>query len=293
MGRGAGNLKMELLLTALNAKTGLQLNFNALAQVVDGFEKLQQHHQWGTNLPYMVSGANSLPQKDVMEWVTKRFYSINSIIRALQNQKDKVQDNQKLSTFEADKKYKKAIIIGGGPQAAQHAEAINQFINTQKDICLIHASSKNAGFYKDIPASQFFCLVGSEGHRLEKVFEDMGDFKGTCLLPPFPRKMGTYIPASLQGRSFELPKIEFTSRLTDSHTVLALQAALDLGAKEVYMVGYDGYQEGLISQLEKSLSDENESLFQDFHTYGKAKLCSLTTTNYNQLPIHSVYGFLV
>ncbi|MFN3840954.1 MAG: aldolase catalytic domain-containing protein, partial [Cyclobacteriaceae bacterium] len=92
MGRGPGNLKTELLLSVLNVKSGLDVDFNALSNVLDGFQELHENHQWGTNLPYMVSGSNSLPQKDVMEWVTRRFYSINSIIRALQNQKAGITD---------------------------------------------------------------------------------------------------------------------------------------------------------------------------------------------------------
>lgn len=85
-GRGGGNVKTELLLTALNAQGRLEVDFNQLSKVVDGFTALQKTYEWGTNLPYMVSGAYSLPQKDVMDWVGKRFYSFNSIIRALQNQ---------------------------------------------------------------------------------------------------------------------------------------------------------------------------------------------------------------
>jgi 4-hydroxy 2-oxovalerate aldolase len=294
MGRGAGNLKTELLLTALNAKQGLKVDFNALSNVVDVFEKLQQHHGWGTNLPYMVSGANSLPQKDVMEWVTHRFYSFNSIIRALHNQKEKVQDNEKLNVFTPSKKYLKTVIIGGGPNAHLHRQAIREYINRAgKDICLIHASSKNAGHYEDIEVDQFFCLVGTEGHRLETVFKNLNHFKGQCVLPPFPRKMGTYIPPAITNKSFELGSIDFTNTLKDSHTALALQTALVLGADDIMLVGYDGYQEQTITQLEKSLSDENEFLFNAFKLYAKGSLRSLTPTNYKSLPVSSVYSYLV
>ena len=72
MGRGAGNLKMELLLTVLNIKYGKEIDFNALSEVTCAFQTLQEQYDWGTSLPYMVSGANSLPQIDVMEWVSKR-----------------------------------------------------------------------------------------------------------------------------------------------------------------------------------------------------------------------------
>jgi 4-hydroxy 2-oxovalerate aldolase len=294
MGRGAGNLKTELLLTALNARDNLKVDFNALSNVVDAFVKLQQDHGWGTNLPYMVSGANSLPQKDVMEWVTRRFYSFNSIIRALNNQKEKIQDNQKFPIFEPTRSYKRAIIIGGGPNAFQHEQAVKEFIsNDPGNSCLVHASSKNAGNYQDMKVDQFFCLVGNEGHRLEKVFSNLSHFVGQCVLPPFPRKMGTYVPGAIQEKCCELSKIDFTDKLNDSHTALALQTALRIGVEEIYLIGYDGYQEKTISQLEKNLSDENEFLFDAFVKFSGKKIHSLTPTNYKNLPVTSVYSYLI
>jgi 4-hydroxy 2-oxovalerate aldolase len=293
MGRGAGNLKTELLLTALNTKYNLSVDFNALSNVVDGFEKLQQQHSWGTNLPYMVSGANSLPQKDVMEWVTSRFYSFNSIIRALHNQKDKVEDNQKLPVFTTDEKYSKALIIGGGPNGLHHIKAIREYIKKQPDICLIHASSKNSGYYKDIDVPQYYCLVGNEGHRLEKVFNNLGDFEGVCVLPPYPRKMGTYIPNALVNRSYELSNVEFTDKYVDSGTVLALQTALDLGVKDIYLAGYDGYQDNVISQQERIWSQENEYSFDQFKKLKDNTILCLTPTNYKNLVVQSVYSYLI
>lgn len=294
MGRGAGNLKTELLLTALNAKHDLQVDFNALTSVVDQFEKLQAQYNWGTNLPYMVSGANSLPQKDVMEWVTRRFFSFNSIIRALQNRKKGKQDNEKLEVFNVEEEFENVLIVGGGPNAADHAEAIKQWINKRDSVALIHASSKNAKHYENLSGvSQFFCLVGSEGHRLENVFKQMADFNGQCVLPPFPREMGTYIPSALEGKSKELAEVTFTKVMKDTHTVLALQTALDLAAKNIYFTGYDGYMEGNISQQEKGLSEENELIFEDFKSFTGYSLLSLTPTNYRKLKVQSVYGELI
>lgn len=295
MGRGAGNLKTELLLTALNARQALSVDFNALSQVVDAFETLQLDYGWGTNLPYMVSGANSLPQKDVMEWVTRRFYSFNSIIRALNNQKNKIEDNQKLPLFNSEKRYQSAIIIGGGPNAGSHNQAVKEYLRKLQNVCLIHASSKNAASYQDLDIDQYFCLVGNEGRRLENIFNNLTHFKGQCVLPPFPRKMGTYVPPAVVDKSFELSQINFTNRFKDSHTALALQTALTLGAKEIFLVGYDGYQAKTISQLEKNLSDENEYLFSAFKKFTESYISvkSLTPTNYKGLPVSSVYSYLV
>jgi 4-hydroxy 2-oxovalerate aldolase len=292
MGRGAGNLKTELLLAAINANNNVDVDFNALSNIVDAFEKLREEHQWGTNLPYMISGANSLPQKDVMEWVTRRFYSFNSIIRALQNQKKGVNDNQKLEVFRPLKKYTSSIIIGGGTNAISHASAIKEFIGRRKDICLIHASSKNAGFYKDLNVDQFFCLVGNEGFRLEKVFSDLGDFSGHCVLPPFPRKMGTYIPPSCINKSYELSSVAFSNKFQDSHTALALQTSIDVGVKEIFLVGYDGYSDSVMKPKEFDLFNENVFLFDAIQKYG-IELNSLTITKYSGPKLISVYSLLV
>ncbi len=291
MGRGAGNLKMELLLTALNASKDLEVDFNALAAVVDEFSRMQQEYGWGTNLPYMVSGSNSLPQKDVMEWVTRRFYSVNSIIRALHNQRKGVEDNQRLPDFRPEKKYEQVIVVGGGPSAAQKANAVREFIARQEKVAIIHASSKNAAAYQDLHhIDQYFCLVGNEGRRMEKVFNDLQQFRGICVLPPYPRKMGTYIPSQVEDRTYELTEMAFTDKLKDTHTALAIQTALDLGAGSIYAVGYDGYSTGTMNQMERELYKENEYLFEKASPV--ISIQSLFPTAYS-LPVKSIFSELL
>ncbi|GAB2643007.1 aldolase catalytic domain-containing protein [Emticicia sediminis] len=291
MGRGAGNLKTELLLTALSSKDGLEVDFNALGTVVNSFDGLLEKYQWGTNLPYMISGSNSLPQKDVMDWVTTRFYSFNSIIRALQNQKAKVKDNERLPKFEAKDSVNEVLIIGGGKSAVEHAQGLTEFIKNKPELTVIHASSKNAYSFKGLSNQQIFCLVGNEGHRLEKVFDDLGDFEGLCVLPPFPRKMGTYVPTSIKDKSFELSSVDFTEKYQDSHTALALQTAIFLKANKVFVAGYDGYFEEAISTKERDLTDENESLFQLFNDK-VSQLVSLTPSVYKNLKNDSIYSLI-
>ncbi len=291
MGRGAGNLKTELLLTALNAKEGLEVDFNALGTVVKSFDGLFEKYQWGTNLPYMISGSNSLPQKDVMDWVTTRFYSFNSIIRALQNQKDKVKDNEKLPVFDVENNISEVLIIGGGKTAVEHAQGLVEFIKSKPELVVIHASAKNAYHFKGLANKQVFCLVGSEGHRLEKVFENLGEFEGICILPPFPRKMGTYVPNSIKHKSYELASIDFTESHKDSHTAIALQSAIFLNATKVFVAGYDGYQDGTVSQKERDLTDENEFLFQNFIEKSSV-LVSLTPSLYKNLTYDSIYSLI-
>lgn len=293
MGRGAGNLKTELLFTSLNAKNDLEIDFNKLSNVVSAFENLQKQHDWGTNLPYMVSGANSLPQKQVMDWVTQRFYSVNSILQALSNTKKGVLDNQKYKTFESIDFENDILIVGGGPNVKKHQKGIIQYLEKDPNLIIIHASSKNAVFFKGVTNRQIFCLVGNEGYRLEKAIDNMGGFHGNCILPPYPRLMGTYVPASLKQKTFELNGIEFTSKFKDAHTVLSLQTAMEFKPSKINLVGYDGYQESVITQLEKSLSEENETIFTEFTKHFQdVPLISLTPTTYKGLKVLSLYQSL-
>ena len=291
MGRGAGNLKTELLLTSLNAKEGLEVDFNALSKVVNDFEELQKKYEWGTNLPYMVSGANSFPQKNVMEWVSKRFYSYNSIIRSIQNKKSDLPDNKKLPVLNDKKSYKKAVVIGGGPNAAEHARAIKAYLQLQTDICVIHASSRNAEYFKDVEVDQYFCLIGSEGHRLEQILPGSDDFSALCVLPPYPRDMGTYIPPHFENRSYEIPKFQHDSFPENSPTALALETAKFFDVADIFAAGYDGYSDALMGEKEQALFAENNEIFKTF-TNDSINIVSITPTKYDELPVVSVYSLL-
>lgn len=290
MGRGAGNLKTELLLTALNGLNGLDVDFNALSDTTADFEKLQDSYKWGTSLPYMVSGAKSLPQKQVMEWVSKRYYSINSIVRALNNVSENKADNEKFSVFIEKSLSKDVVIVGGGPSVINHQESIYKYLSDNVHVPIIHASSKNARSFDGLKNEQFYCLAGSEGLRLEKVFEENLNPKSKCILPPYPRKMGTYIPESVKGNTYELDAIDFTEEEYDSHTAIAIQTALNLGAVNAYLVGYDGYINGTAAKKDQELFLENTYLFDCVKS--KLKLTSLLPTEYKMVENKSIYDLL-
>ena len=288
MGRGAGNLKTELFLTALNKRTNLDVDFNALSVVTGAFTELRKKHEWGTNLPYMVSGANSLPQKQVMEWVSKRYYSINSIVRALRSQKDTI-DNA-YPKFVAAAKCDYAIIIGGGPTAVEKSNAVLEMLSKKKgNVAFIHASSKNSLVYAKAKGSHYYCLAGNEGDRLTSVFSEQESFSGKCVLPPAPRLMGTFVPDHLKDDTYELEKVDFTDLVNDSHTAIALQIAFSLNIKECYLVGYDGYSPENIGKKEQELFIENDLLFAQAKAAGM-KLIALTLTKYNNVTQDSVFS---
>jgi 4-hydroxy 2-oxovalerate aldolase len=298
MGRGAGNLKTELLLTYLNTKHDVDVSFNSLGALVNNvygsseFGLLLEKYGWGSNLAYMVSGANSLPQKEVMEWISTRAYSINNIIEALQNSSGSDQKSNVPKLTVGKNTYQKAIIVGGGPSAVEHAKAVNELVNQNLDTCIIHSSTKHAKYYKDIDVPQYYCLVGNEGYRMEDSFIDLKSLTGKCVLPPSPRRMGTYIPIDMRDKSFELEKVDFTDKYSDSHFAIALQLVLDLGITATYLVGYDGYSDtSELGQKGVQLTKENEYLIDKINSTNN-KLKALTPTAYEEIEQISLYQLL-
>ena len=289
MGRGAGNLNTELLLTYLN-KDGLKVDFNALSDVITAFQPLFETYRWGTQLPYMISGANSLPQKEVMALVTNRVYSFDSIVRGVQNKKDKVEDNAKYPLLE-EAAFDDVIIIGGGESPVNHLEGISNFIAQKKNIALVFATTRHAGKFLNVDVPQYYCLLGREAKRLRGNVS-AEQFKAKCILPPYPRKLGTDVPSYAEKATFELPKIEFTTEFQDSCTTLAIQTALNICKGNIYIVGYDGYPGSVLSEKEVALSNENMALLQDFEKYTGKKMRSLTPSLYPELEVVSLYQFI-
>lgn len=291
MGRGAGNLNMELLLTYLNAHEGWQVDFNVLGDVVSTFKPLWDKYQWGTNLPYMIAGANRIPQKEVMDWVTNRVYSFNSIVRALENKKNNTIDNAKFPTIDENIRYEKVVVIGGGDSIVEHLDAIKEYISKQDNVAMVFATSRNAEYFLDLKVPKYYCLVGNESRRLSKTV-GKENFDGICVLPPYPRTMGTEVPNYALERTFELPGIEFTDEFKDSVTTIALQLAINITDGDIYTVGYDGYPGNVLSEKEMALTNENKTIFEAYRLFKHNELKSLTPSLYKDLLIESVYRFI-
>lgn len=294
MGRGAGNLKTELLLTYLSSEENkYKFSFTELSKIVSSFEELQKHYEWGTNLPYMISGANSLPQKEVMSWISKRRYSISGIVNALQNRKDKISDNLEVPDFIPTQTFEKTILIGGGNSALSHFEAIRKVLENNNEFssaCVIHASTRYAQEYHQIGIPQYYCLIGNEGHRLKNAFDNLALFNHKCVLPPFPRDMGTFIPEDIKSHTVQLREVTFTDSYVDSPLTIALQTALEIKSKEIILVGFDGYDVN-INRTQVELSQENQHVLnQALKVFDNIKFW--TPTKYNNIPQHSVYSLL-
>jgi len=291
MGRGAGNLRTELLLTYLNSRGYEGITFGDLSATVALFEDMKKDYGWGTNLPYMFSGAYSLPQKQVMEWVGMNRYPVASIVNALHNKKSSVDDNLSLPNLENDGKSKDILIVGGGNSVRENKQAVGVFLQHNKDLKVIHTGLKYISKFKKVENDQYYVLVGFEGDKLLDAVEGVEVSNKKFVYPPHPRKMGTLIPKETMSSSYELPSIDFTKASDDSPLAIAIQLALNLQVENIYFIGFDGYDTN-INKSQFKLVQENQNVFSDLLNFKEINVFSLTPSKYEKLKHSSIYSLL-
>lgn len=292
MGRGAGNTRTEMLLVE-RSSAGVDVDLDAVTHIVDEFEGLKTIYGWGTNLPYMLSGAANLPQKDVMDWLGKNRYSPVSVVRALQNQSSAAVDGREFPDLRpnvfSSEENRTVLIVGGGTGVRRHLRAIRDFAR-RSGYVVIHASTRHLDLINDLGPNQLVCLPGHAATRLpdEVNMENVAGFV-TPLAPRFP---GT-VPENLTRPVFQAapyPPVEGEALGPVSDIgplALALGAARALSAQRIYLVGFDGYEKATLAEQE--LSAEVQATLDRVQEEGGIEVFSLTPTVY-ALPSRSIYA---
>ena len=294
MGRGAGNLRTETMLIHLAGQGGNEpLDYQALSSAVAPFDGLRKVYEWGTNLPYMLSGANNLPQKDVMDWISKNRYSVLSIIQALQRQSGGEADAKAYPDLQTSGFASKTVLlIGGGPSVPRHLGAISRFV-AKTDALVVFASSRHVALASKIGGTQLLCLPGHDAFRAGT--RDHLSGIAAVVVPTPPRVQGC-LPDDVdlsvfQALPLHMEQPDHIGPVSDTGPLgLALGAAKALGTQSCYLAGFDGYE--MASIAEQELSREVElalSLFRSGNA--NVKLSSLTPTRYT-LAQASVYSLV-
>jgi 4-hydroxy 2-oxovalerate aldolase len=276
MGRGAGNLKTELILTHLKSNAGYDVDLNTLGMLTEIFMPLQEEYKWGTNLAYMVSGSYSLPQKNVMEALEIDRYSLAGIVSSMGNEA-----KRNFPKFDPQETVSNCLVIGGGKSVALHINAISEYLNLHKDILVIHSTSKYLELFSHIEHTQFFAVAGDE---LLKINHSISTID-TYILEPMPRSIN--LTNQFKDEFCELKEITFINEYFDSPLTLSFQIAIDMNIRSVKLVGFDGYSK-LKNKKELYLMQENQNIIDSYML--KRDAVSLTPTKYKNITHNSVYG---
>jgi 4-hydroxy 2-oxovalerate aldolase len=295
MGRGAGNLKTELLLTYWSELSGDRLDLSDLGSLLEIFQKQLGHHDWGTSLPYMISGVEALPQKDVMQWIGMRRYSTPTIISKLRAELSQKSDSRSLSKLKSLSSIagsdQACLILGGGATVVQHANALKEFAS-YKECIVIHSSLKSISVFSGVDVKQFVCLPGDEFRHLDRqddsVLSQLDGFVVSQTFNGSDRPQYVYYEKTFGLTGGEL---EFIKGNLDTPLSIALGAALDLSlSEEFYLAGFDGYSHKNVIDHEIEL--ETQLIMNEFRNhYPKFVLSSITPTSYN-IDELSVYALL-
>ena len=288
MGRGAGNLRTELFLTYLSSKKKIDFNLIKFTEIVDKVDELKDYYKWGVSFPYIISGAYSLKQAEVMNWISKKRYDLNTIVNALQNKKNELIDNIKLKVFKNNHKFNIALIVGGGVSVKKHTQVIKKYLSLNKNVALIHAGCRNFELFKDLNVKHFLCLSGSEANKFDLLKINSNSIDIKLIISPYPREMGTFLPKNYDNNIFELDSYTFTKKYHDSLFAIALQLALDVNANNVNLVGFDGYNFDPSNDV-SPLTDENQYLIDNFNLKSIIKINSFTPTQYKNTSTQSIF----
>jgi len=297
LGRGAGNLRTELITTYLSKMKSRQNNFLQLADSLEEWQMLAKEKSFkdGLDLPYIVSGLEQLPQSKVMEMMGKKRYATSMIIRSVcQSEVVSEEAEQHFPLLEQSNDYlgKEAdvcVILGGGNSAREHCAAIRTFVKKNGAV-IIHSSFKHAVQFDDANISQFVCLSGDEASKLDvNVINQLSDkLKFIVTVPP---RLGL-IPQTFASQKISIFSVEplaFTEDplKKDSPLSLAIGLSQVLNNKEIMLAGFDGYS-GLKQDLAKEVQ---EILDASRQLYPDVKIQSLTNSRY-EIPQSSVYALI-
>ena len=302
MGRGAGNLKTELIINYLNKYLEQSIDLSNLADLLEIFDTMKDFYRWGSDLPYVISGFGNLPQKEVMEWLGKKRYSTCAIVQTLQGKQRKTTERESYPQlancldFLKLKHKKVCVIVGGGKTAVEHNLAIKEFVRNHQAI-LIHSSLKNTASYTNIEIPQILCLPGREADKLKTLSHDNLNQQFVAYVLSSSPRMTSSIREELAEKTVEVAPIDevnfnYQKSLigNDSPLGLALGVAQSIGVEYIYITGFDGYPKG--NEIEQELAREVQALLNFFRvSYPETPIQSLTPTRYS-ITQSSVYALL-
>ena len=281
MGRGAGNLKTELLLTYLSLKKNILKikNFKNMGNVIEKFEAIKLKENWGTSLPYMISGSTETPQANAMNLIKSKRYNLTDIISHLSDKKkNNIQIKKKLPSNKHD-----ILIIGGGDSVKIKNNYINELLKKNPNLFVIFSSSRNIKLFEKIKNSSITCITGNEINKIKPTYLKRKRFIINDIIDD-----KTILPIN-SSNFYRLKKNCYDKKINNSPLSIALSAAQELKAKKIYLVGFDGYEK--INKInDYSLFSENQKIF-DFYKK-KLNLIFLTDTMYENIKKSSIYKYL-
>ena len=297
MGRGAGNVKTELLAIEISQLRDSNCNMKPImALIANSFKPMKEKYGWGTNPFYYLSGINSVHPTYVQEMMADSRYNEEDIIaviehlgkeggkkysknilgEALNYYSEKPQGNwSPVKLFEG----KKVILIGPGPGASVHKEAIESYIKDSKP--LVMALNTQSVIDNDLIDVRIAC----HPVRLMTDCEKLTRLSQPLITP------ASILPSNVLDFMSSIELLDYGMGIQDTshvyketHCILsnpqaisyALAVASSGKAKQLLLAGFDGYSTDDPRRL------ENDMIFEKHQSVASAvPILAVTPTLYH------------
>ena len=297
MGRGAGNVKTELLAIEISDLRNTKLNIKPLISLANKiFKPLKNKYLWGTNPFYYLSGKNSVHPTYVQEMMVDPRYKEEDIISVIEHLGSRKGTKYSKNILVESRNYysqppkgswspvelfynREVLLIGSGPEVSNHKRAIEAYIKDKKPLVLaLNAQSLITNDLIDL-------RIACHPLRLLTDFEKLINLSKPLITPLssipdniletnkifkiFDYGLGVQNSKNVYNENFCI----LTSPLVLSY---ALAVASSGKAKRVLLAGFDGYS------ADDSRRIENDLIFKAHkETDFAVDLFAVTPTLYN------------
>ncbi len=296
MGRGAGNLNLELFAEYMNDNYGKSYQISPMLEIMD--EYLSEFYKtkfWGYSLPLYLSAMHKCHPNYAIYLAEKNTLTektFNELLKSispedkLEFSKDKleyyyrkymdalVDDREVIDELSKDFYNSKALLIAPGKSIKEYSEVINECISDSVRVVCVN-------FY-DAKYKPDFVFLGNI-RRYNKI-DYRNKSKVICTSNITDSSNADYVVnfSSLTGSN---------SDIFDNSGLMALRLLEKLGVDEVFIAGFDGYSEtesvdyydnGFVSYPHHRISMKNDLIAEEINEIKKRiKLSFLTPTKYS------------
>ena len=293
MGRGAGNAQTENLLLELEQQYQLKYRVNALFDLVlSEFTPLQQHYHWGEGLLYSLSAMNNIHPSYIQEMLTDNRYSNKEVLQAVDfmSSIDASHYNKDLllaahggSTNKGSWNAKdwclnkEVLILGSGKNLQTYQEGIVQYIETYKPIVIsLNINNTLSRNVIDVYLTSSESKMMAEANLYAQLNKPI--IVSRVLLEKVLNKIVTIdklwdYGLNIKKDTFVIGKTECTLPYELS-IGYALSLATIGGAKNITLVGFDGYDRDDIRHIRMN------KLFDLYEKQSSLSITALTPTTY-------------